>query len=243
MHYHGSMRFLVIQPDLNSPGGVVEERMRAHGHEPVTVRPMHGAALPSSPDGYAGALVLGGPMSANDDEQYPALAPMRDLLRQFHAADKPLLGICLGAQIFARCFGEEVRRHTTFEFGYTPLQFTDGGRDDPLLSGLPDPQWIMQFHEDTFDVPADGTKLMTGTVCANQAFRMGRATYGFQCHFEATPGLIQHWVDISAPSLERRLGGRATATLTQLQRDHQARAARQRAFAEAVSDRWLSLAS
>lgn len=236
------MRYLIIQPDLNSPGGIVEERMRARGAEPVVVKPMHGDALPSSTDGYAGALVLGGPMSANDDDIYPALAPMRDLLRRFHAEDKPLLGICLGAQIFARCFGEEVRRHTTFEFGYTPLEFTGEGRSDPLLTGLPNPQWIMEFHEDTFDVPADGARLMTGAACDNQAFRMGRATYGFQCHFEASPQLIRHWVSIAAESLGRRLGERTATTLTQLQNDHDLRAARQREFAEAVSDRWLALA-
>jgi len=236
------MRFLVIQPDLNSPGGIVEERMRARGAEPVVVRPMHGDALPTAADGYAGALVLGGPMSANDDDEYPALAPMRDLLREFHAADKPLLGICLGAQIFARCFGEEVRRHTTFEFGYTALEFTGEGRRDPLLAGLPDPQWIMEFHEDTFDLPGQGARLMTGAACDNQAFRVGRATYGFQCHFEASPQLIRHWVSISKPSLERRLGGRTETTLTQLQQEHDARGAAQRVFAEAVSDRWLDLA-
>lgn len=236
------MRFLVIQPDLNAPAGIIEERLRARGDEPVVVRPMHGDGLPSAPDGYAGALVLGGQMSANDDDAYPVLAPLRHLLREFHAADKPILGSCLGAQILARCFGEAVRRHSVFEFGYTPLEFTAAGRRDPLLAGLPNPQWIMEYHEDTFDVPREGACLMTGAACANQAFRIGRATYGFQCHFEASPALIQHWVDVSQPNLTRRFGEGKEATLTQLERDHGTRGAGQRAFAEAVSDRWLDLA-
>jgi GMP synthase (glutamine-hydrolysing) len=83
---------------------------------------------------------------------------------------------------------------------------------------------------------------MTGQACANQAFRVGRATYGFQCHFEATPDIIKSWVDLFGPSMERRLGDRAAPTLKQLERDRQGRAAAQRAFAEAVTDRWAALA-
>src|SRR5262249_25716030 len=196
-HLHSpSMRILVLQNDPVSPAGSVAERLQARGAELEVRQALHGDALPSSPQGYAGALVLGGAMSANDDAKYPTLAPMRELLRDFHAADKPVLGICLGAQILARCFGAEVRQHTEFEFGHTPLQFTAAGRQDPLLAGLPNPQWLMQCHEDTFDVPAEGVTLMTGQACANQAFRVGRATYAFQCHFEATPDIIQSWVDL-----------------------------------------------
>ena len=236
------MRILVLQNDPVSPAGMVAEQRAARGAALEVRHALHGDALPASRNGYAAALVLGGAMSANDDDKYPALAPMRQLLLDFHAADRPVLGICLGAQILSRCFGGEVRRHTEFEFGHTPLQFTAEGRQDPLLAGLPNPQWIMECHEDTFDVPAEGVTLMTGQVCANQAFRVGRATYGFQCHFEASPDIIKSWVDLFGPSMESRLGDRAAPTLKQLERDRQGRAAAQRAFAEAVTDRWAALA-
>jgi GMP synthase (glutamine-hydrolysing) len=237
------MRVLVLQNDPISPAGTVEERLRAAGAELETVRSLHGDPLPAAPDGYAAAIVLGGAMSANDDDKYPALAPMRRLLRAFHAADKPLLGICLGAQILSRCFGGQVRPHTVVEFGYTPLTLTDAAKADPLLAGLPNPQWIMQYHEDTFEVPAAGVRLMTGEACADQAFRVGRAAYGFQCHFEATPELIRSWTEVSRPYLDRRLGSRVPATLKQLQTDLETRAEAQHAFAAAVSDRWLALAT
>ena len=236
------MRFLVLQNDPASPPGAVAERLAAHGAELEVRRALHGDQLPSSPAGYAGAIVLGGVMSANDDDKYPALAPMRQLLRDFHAADKPLLGICLGSQVLARCFGAEVRLHSEYEFGHTQLQFTAAGREDALLSGLPNPQWIMQSHEDTFDIPGDGIALMTGEACVNQAFRVGRATYAFQCHFETTPDIIQSWIDQFGPHLRKRLGDRAAATFERLERDRQGRAAAQRAFADAVTDRWAALA-
>ncbi len=236
------MRILVLQHDPLSPAGAVAERLAARGADLEVRHALHGGELPAAPNGYAGAIVLGGVMSANDDDKFPALAPMRQLLREFHAADKPVLGICLGAQILARCFGGAVRRHTEFEFGHTPLEFTAAGRQDPLLTGLPNPQWIMQSHEDTFDVPDEGVTLMTGRACANQAFRVGRATYAFQCHLEATPDIIKSWVDLFGPSLEQRLGDRAAGAFRRLEQDRQERAAAQRAFAEAVTDRWAALA-
>jgi GMP synthase-like glutamine amidotransferase len=236
------MRILVLQNDPASPPGAVAEQLAARGAELEVRHALHGDALPSSPNGYAGALILGGAMSANDDDKHPALVPMRRLLRDFHAADKPLLGICLGSQVLARCFGAEVRRHTEYEFGHVPLQFTVAGRQDALLAGLPNPQWIMQSHEDTFDVPGEGVALMTGQTCVNQAFRVGRATYAFQCHFETTPDIIQSWVDQFGPNLRKRLGDRAAATFERLERDRQGRAAAQRAFADAVTDRWAALA-
>ena len=236
------MRFLVLQNDPASPPGAVAERLASHGAEIEVRRVLHGDELPASPAGYAGAIVLGGVMSANDDDKYPALMPMRQLLRDFHAADKPLLGICLGSQVLARCFGGKVRQHTDYEFGHVPLQFTAAGREDPLLNGLPNPQWIMQSHEDTFDIPGEGVALMTGEVCVNQAFRVGRATYAFQCHFETTPDIIQSWIDQFGPFLRKRLGDRAESTFERLERDRQDRTAAQRAFADAVTDRWAALA-
>ena len=235
------MRILVLQNDPISPAGTVEDRLHAAGAELELIKPLHGDPLPPTHDGYAGAVVLGGAMSANDDDKYLALAPMRQLLRDFHAADKPLLGICLGSQILSRCFGGQVRPHTLVEFGYTRLTFTDEGRQDPLLAGLPNPQWIMQYHEDTFDVPAAGLKLMAGDACANQAFRVGRATYAFQCHFEATADLVRHWAQTTRAYLDRKFGDRVPATLEQLYRDIPARAPAQLAFAETVTDRWLGL--
>jgi GMP synthase (glutamine-hydrolysing) len=236
------MRYLVLQNDPSSPPGAVAERLASHGAELETRRVLHGDELPASPNGYAGAIVLGGVMSANDDDKHPALVPMRQLLRDFHTADKPLLGICLGSQVLARCFGAAVRRHTDYEFGHVPLQFTAAGREDALLSGLPNPQWIMQSHGDTFDIPGEGVALMTGQDCLNQAFRVGRATYAFQCHFETTPDIIQSWIDQFGPFLRKHLGDRGAATFERLERDKQGRAAAQRAFADAVTDRWAALA-
>jgi GMP synthase-like glutamine amidotransferase len=235
------MRILVLQNDPYSPAAMVGERITVRGGEMDVVHPMHGGAMPASPDGYDGALVLGGVMSANDDDKYAAMAPMRDLVRAFHAADKPLMGICLGAQIFARCFGKEVRRHSALELGYVPVSLTEQAQDDRLLRGLARRQQLMQFHEDTFDLPDGAAHLIAGEGCANQGFRIGRATYGFQCHFEATPAMVETWIGVSAASIKRHLGERAEAAIDQVKSGFDKYAADQRKFAETVSDRWLDL--
>jgi GMP synthase-like glutamine amidotransferase len=165
---------------------------------------------------------------------------MRDLLRGFHAADKPLLGICLGSQILARCFGKTVRRHSELEFGYVPLNKTDAAARDPLLQGLAQPA-IMQFHEDTFDIPDDAEQLLSGEACANQAFRVGRATYAFQCHFEATQPIVDHWIKTCEAVIRRHLGPKADAALAAARADNQQKSAAQRQFAETVTDRWIGL--
>lgn len=234
------MNILILENDPISPAGTVGERIAAAGGGMEQRRALHGDALPDSDRGYDAAVILGGAMSANDDDKFSSLAPMRDLLRGFHAADKPLLGICLGAQILARCFGKAVRKHGALEFGYVPLTRTDAGQRDPLLQGLDQPA-IMQFHEDTFDIPDEGERLLASANCANQAFRVGRATYAFQCHFEATPAIVDKWLSVCEPTLRRHVGDRAPSLMSAARADNLQQAADQLRFAESVTDRWLDL--
>lgn len=238
------MRILILQNDPITPAGIVAERIAARpGTTAVVVHPHSGDSLPDAADGFAAAVVLGGPMSATDEARYPAIAPMLDLLRDFHRQDRPLLGLCLGAQLLARSFGKAVRRHTALEFGFVPIEITEEGARDPLLADLPRRQRIMQWHEDTFDMPDEGVRLMTGDACINQAFRVGRATYGFQCHFEVTPALVNTWLDGFGHSLAGHLGEAAVpAAIRRVREETVAYADAARAFAEAVSDRWLDLA-
>jgi GMP synthase-like glutamine amidotransferase len=234
------MKILILENDPISPAGTIGDRIAARGGEMEKRCVLHGDALPASHRGYDAAVILGGAMSANDDGKFPNLAPMRDLLRGFHGADKPLLGICLGSQILARCFGKTVRRHSELEFGYVPLARTGAADRDMLLQGLSQPP-IMQFHEDTFDIPGEGEQLLVGTGCVNQAYRVGRATYAFQCHFEATQPIVDHWITVCDSSLRQRLGAKADSVITGARNDNKQKAAAQRSFAETVTDRWIDL--
>lgn len=236
------MRILVIQNDPLAPTGIIGERMAARGIAAEAVQPHDGGILPESPAGYDAAIVLGGPMAADDDANFPVFRPMLDLLKGFHENDKPLLGICLGSQVLARLFGATVRRYEGgVEFGYVPLALTDAGAADPLLSGNGRAQRIMQWHEDTFDLPPGAVQLMSGADCPVQAFRVGGSAYAFQCHFEAHAGIVANWLDAYGHNLPRHYGDAADTHKARVRRETAEHDAAQRRFAEAVSDRWLDL--
>jgi GMP synthase-like glutamine amidotransferase len=187
------LKILIVQNSRCAPAGVLGESLAEAGADLVTVTPDEGEALPSGPDGYDGALILGGPQSAADDGTSPYIPELLHLMRGFAQADRPLLGVCLGAQLLARTHGERVYRHSIPERGFKPVTLTEAGATDPLLSALGPERPIMQWHYDTFDLPRDAVLLATGPDCANQAFRIGRAQYGVQFHPEVTDAIVRDW--------------------------------------------------
>ena len=104
------MQVLVIQNDAHSPISLLGDYLQAAGAKLTTLLPHSGDKLPASPDGFDGAVILGGPQHAHDDARFPAFLPMLDLLRAFHAQTKPLLGMCLGGQLMAKKVTEDIAR-------------------------------------------------------------------------------------------------------------------------------------
>jgi len=172
--------------------GEIAESFDAHGAAPEYHRIEEGDTLPASAEGWDGLVMLGGPQYAEDDAGYPYLADAAALACDFHDAGKPVLGVCLGSQILARALGARVHKQGWTELGFTEMTPTEAAKNDPLLAGI-EPVHIVQFHEDTFDIPPGATHLMTGANCANQAYRVG-TSYGFQCHFECSIDLWKTWL-------------------------------------------------
>ena len=236
------MNVLVIQNNAQTPVALVGDHLVAAGAQLTAVLPHNGDALPKSPDGYDAAVILGGPQHAHDDANFPAFPPMLDLLRGFHDQSKPLLGLCLGSQLLARAFGEKVRRSDEFEVGYPQIEITEDGQKDPLLTGLAPRQRILQWHEDTFDMPKGAVQLMTGATIRNQAFRFGRATYGFQCHFEVSPELAKQWFSQWGHTIVRRYEEQVgRQVLERAQSEIAPHGAGAADFCRAVTQRWATL--
>jgi GMP synthase (glutamine-hydrolysing) len=173
-------------------------------------RPWADGRLPATVDADA-LVVFGGEQSALDDARHPYLPRLAGLMADFHAMDRPVLGICLGAQVLARAFGAENRLGAAPEFGWCEVELTSEGRADPVLGALPAAFPIAQWHSDTFILPRGAVHLAHSTVAEVQAFRLGRATYGMQFHFEASRAVVADWTREFPDAAERMSPGWAGA--------------------------------
>jgi GMP synthase (glutamine-hydrolysing) len=136
-------------------------------------------------------IVLGGPMSVNDS--LPWLRREEGYLRRAISSGVPVLGVCLGAQLLAKTLGAEVRPMDRKEIGWHRVRWTEAGRVDPLLAGLPDENIFFHWHGENFRIPPGAERLAETELCANQGFRSGAKLYGLQFHPEVTPEMIEVW--------------------------------------------------
>jgi GMP synthase (glutamine-hydrolysing) len=135
--------------------------------------------------------VLGGPIGAYEDETYPFLADEIRLIAARLEKEKPVLGICLGAQLMARALGARVYPGPAKEIGFKPLIVTpDGEGLLAPLSGQP----VLHWHGDTFDLPQGAVLLAKTDLCAHQAFAYGGHGLAFQFHPEARPEGFERWL-------------------------------------------------
>lgn len=148
-----------------------------------------GAVDPLAPDLL---VVLGGPIGANDDTDYPFLADETRTLAARLAADRPTLGLCLGAQLMARALGARVYPAPEKEIGWTGIRLTPAGRSS-CLRHLDDDTAVLHWHGDTFDLPAGAEHLAATDACPNQAFRYGRNGLALQFHAEAAGAPLERW--------------------------------------------------
>lgn len=232
------LHLLTVQNSDIGPMGFVGEHVYRRGATVEEVMPQEGDPLPADHRPYDGVIVLGGTMDAFDDEKNPQFQPLIALLRGFHAAEKPILGICLGAKLVARTFDQPVYRHIELEVGFTEIEITEAGAASPLLAGAARRQWVMEWHQDTFDLPPGAELLATGARCRNQAFRIGEHVHAFQFHFEATRPMLRSWLKSAGPGFQARHPGLVARFEADLARHMPAQAA----LARRISERWLDLA-
>ncbi|HXX90253.1 MAG TPA: type 1 glutamine amidotransferase [Acidimicrobiales bacterium] len=153
-------------------------------------------ALPADLEGHDGLVVMGGPMSAYSDDGFPSRRAELDLLGQALATGRPVLGVCLGAQLLASAAGAGVYAGgATPEIGWGPVTLTPACADDPLLHGLPEQVGVLHWHGDTFDVPAGAEHLARTDLYPSQAFRAGERAWGLQFHLEVDAIAVAAFLD------------------------------------------------
>ncbi|MDR2340615.1 MAG: glutamine amidotransferase [Deltaproteobacteria bacterium] len=186
------MDCLVIQHVPFEDLGTFLPVLEKHGYAP---RYFHaGLGLPSESAFLSAplAIVMGGPIGANDEALYPFLADELAMVRARADAMLPTLGVCLGAQLMAKAMGARVYPNNQKEIGFSQLTMAQGGLFSPLarLKGVP----VLHWHGDTFDIP-EGAELLASTPATrNQAFRAGDALLALQFHPEADALTIEQWL-------------------------------------------------
>lgn len=138
-------------------------------------------------------IVLGGPMSVNDEAQYPWLRAEKAFLRQALQAEKRILGICLGAQLLASALGSRVYPAPEKEIGWFPVfaDIRDQGTDISEDFSFSESLTVFHWHGETFDLPPQARRLARSAVCPNQAFQLGYRVLGLQFHLETTPAGVE----------------------------------------------------
>ena len=178
----GAVRAVVVQHVPFEGPGLIAPALAAVGADCRVVRVYDGEPLPDAAD-LDVLVVMGGPMGAFDDDAHPHLARERDLIAEFVRLDKPVLGVCLGAQLLAAALGARVWRGPDPEVGVGTVALTPAGLADPVLGPSGPRPPVVHWHHDTFDLPEHGVRLAGSDRYARQAFRVG-ASYGFQFHVE-----------------------------------------------------------
>lgn len=227
--------------EYEGPGRIIDA-LRDSGI-PLEIRHLYrGDEVPADRADLGLLVVMGGPMGVADlaSEKYPFLAKEVAILKQRIEADRPVLGICLGAQLLAHAAGAKVYPNTrpgptagdapipVPEIGWGPVTFPFPGGTEPVLYGLHDGTRMFHWHFDTFDLPKHpvpanapsgpgipapptGNALLSSTrACRNQAYRFKNRLLGFQYHFEMTPAAIEAMLVHGKGDMEKVLGAGGT---------------------------------
>ena len=187
----------VLQHIRCEPPGLFGGPLRDRGFAVETVELDEGGRLPDWREASL-VLAMGGPMGAYDEAAYPWLAGEKRWIAAAVRAGTPFFGVCLGAQLLAASLGAEVRPGAAPEVGVLPVEVTDGGRADPVFGVLGDRFPALQWHGDTFAIPAGAVHLARSAAYPSQAFRFGAAAYGVQFHVEVTDAMLAEWRHVPA---------------------------------------------
>ncbi|HEY4621495.1 MAG TPA: type 1 glutamine amidotransferase [Gaiellaceae bacterium] len=202
------MRVLSVTHGPTVPGGVFDEAVVSAGHmlERWQV-PSGGATAPAH--SYDAVMVFGGSQHPDQDDHFAWLRHEEEFLKEVLAAEVPVIGVCLGAQMLARAAGASVQPARKSEIGWLDVSLTPAGRADPVLGVLPSRATVFQWHHYTFALPDGGEALADSEVCL-QAFRLdGQPAWGIQFHAEVTNAMVSAWVeedpaDLPMPAAELR---------------------------------------
>lgn len=195
------MSVLILKNVEPEGPGTIEDFLR-ESSIPYRIVELYREGLPEELD-FKMLVMLGGPMSVNEEHIYPFLKKERELAHEFIAKGKKVFGVCLGAQIMAKALGGKVYPGPQKEIGWYDIEVVGEGIRDPLMNKLAvhpaaGDFWkkfkVFHWHGETFELPAGAERLARSSLYENQAFRYGNNAYAFQFHIEVKRDMISRWL-------------------------------------------------
>ena len=214
-----TLSVLVFQHDPHDGPGYLGEALTQRGANLDIVRLYQGEVI-SNLSNYDMLLVMGGEMNVYQEDKYPWLIEETHAIREAVEAGKAVLGVCLGGQLLAKALDAQVHLGAATEIGLTSIELTKAGKVDPLFEGLSQVEAV-EWHDDSFDIPAGAVVLARSEGCAHQAFRFGQCAYGLQFHPEVSPLMLAEWIKgagdtpIDRSSFQRAVEAKTGALQTQ----------------------------
>jgi GMP synthase-like glutamine amidotransferase len=198
------MSIIVLQHSPNVGPGRLGVTFRDNGFK-LDLRRLDlvgAAGIPTDFDDVHGVISLGG--EQNVGENHPWMQPELAFLKEAHARQLPVIGICLGHQMLAAALGGQVGPMDKPEWGFTKLSLNPTGQTEPLLAGIAWDAMQFQAHgQEVKQLPADATLLASSAACKVQAFRAGLRSFGFQYHFECDLEMVHQYINDSGESIAK----------------------------------------
>jgi GMP synthase (glutamine-hydrolysing) len=191
----------ILKHVANEGAGTIHDYLNGQKIPVRFIELYRGETIPADLSNVRAVCVMGGPMNVDDESKHPFLSAEKKFIRTLVEKNIPVLGVCLGSQLIAAALGKKVYKASAPEIGWCDVTLTPEAATDPVLSALPQrPISVLQWHEDTFDLPDGAVLLARGSEVPHQAFRVGRSVYGFQFHVEVTGSMLMDWFEKRAES-------------------------------------------